>query len=60
MQVKNLAEKHPDVVARLSEQVLEWRATLPAGRIDPGAGMPDLPWPGTSSAKEKKAKKKVD
>ena len=60
MQVKNLAEKHPDVVARLSEQVLEWRATLPAGRIDPGAGVPDLPWPGKSSAKEKKAKKKVD
>lgn len=51
MQVGNVAAAQPDVVARLSEKVLAWRKELPAGPLDPGAGMNDYPWPGTASKK---------
>jgi hypothetical protein len=45
-QLQNVADKHPDVVARLSDQVLAWQKQLPPGPIDPGAGSNDYPWPG--------------
>lgn len=51
MQAGNVAEKHPEIVARLSEKVLAWHQELPAGPRDPSAGLNDYPWPGTSAKK---------
>jgi len=45
-QLSNVTEKHVDVVARMSEQVLAWHKTLPEGPTDPGAGNANYPWPG--------------
>lgn len=50
-QLSNVAEKHPELVARLSERVLAWNQTLPPGPSDPGAGTASYPWPGTTKAK---------
>jgi len=46
MEINNVAEKHPEVVERLSSRVLEWQATLPKGPVSPGAGSNEYPWPG--------------
>ena len=51
-QLSNIAEKHPDVVARLSQQVLAWSNTLPEGPTDPSAGKTNYPWPGKGKAKQ--------
>jgi hypothetical protein len=49
MQLTNCAERYPETVARLSEWVLVWQATLPEGPGDPVAGSKAYPWPkGTS------------
>jgi N-acetylgalactosamine-6-sulfatase len=53
-QLSNLAEKHPDVAARLAEKALAWQKTLPPGPTDPGAGKNDYPWPGTVGPKKGK------
>jgi arylsulfatase A-like enzyme len=45
-QLNNVAEKHPEIVAKLSEQVLAWSKSLPEGPVDPGAGRANYPWPG--------------
>jgi hypothetical protein len=45
-QLNNVAENHPEVVARLSAQLLAWQKQLPTGPIDPGAGSRAYPWPG--------------
>ncbi|HEV8130561.1 MAG TPA: sulfatase-like hydrolase/transferase [Acidobacteriota bacterium] len=45
-QLNNLADKHPDVVARLSEKVLNWQKSLPLGPVEPSAGRNDYHWPG--------------
>jgi N-acetylgalactosamine-6-sulfatase len=45
-QLDNVADKHPEVVARLSKQVLDWQKTLPPGPIEPVAGRNDYRWPG--------------
>lgn len=37
-QLNNVAEHHPEVVARLSQLALQWSKTLPEGPRDPGAG----------------------
>jgi arylsulfatase A-like enzyme len=37
-QMNNLAQRHPDVVERLAEQVTNWAKTLPEGPRDPNAG----------------------
>ena len=64
LQANNLADKNPDVVARLSEKVLAWQRELAPGPRDAGAGMNDYPWPGTTrksagaNAEEKLTKKK--
>ena len=47
-EMNNLASSRPEVVDRLSRQVLAWRETLPAGPVDPNAGLADYPWPGES------------
>ena len=44
-QLNNVAEHHPDMVARLGEKVLTWQKELPPGPTDPGAGQVSYPWP---------------
>jgi N-acetylgalactosamine-6-sulfatase len=44
----NLAEKHPGVVARLSDALLAWQAALPKGPYHKNAGTPVYPWPTSS------------
>lgn len=51
MEVDNLADRHPEIVSRLTEQVLAWQATLPPGPVEPAAGSNAYPWPASSSAK---------
>jgi len=46
MQVKDVADRHPEIVERLSQKVLAWQKTLPPGPVDAGAGKNDYPWPG--------------
>lgn len=46
-QLNNVAEKHPDVVNRLSEKLLAWAKDLPEGPRDPGAGKVNTPLPPT-------------
>lgn len=45
-QLDNLADKHPDLVKRLSEQTLAWQKTLPPGPVEPSAGRNNYRWPG--------------
>lgn len=44
--LNNLAERHADVVARLSKKVLAWQKELPPGPTDPGVGQVSYSWPG--------------
>jgi arylsulfatase A-like enzyme len=44
-ELANVADRHPEIVRRLSEQVLSWQRELPPGPIDPSAGKNDYPWP---------------
>jgi N-acetylgalactosamine-6-sulfatase len=46
LQVDNLAAAHPDVVAKLSDQVLAWHRQMPDGPRDSNAGSNAYPWPG--------------
>ncbi len=51
-ELNNVAEKHPDIVKRLSEKLLAWQKTLPKGPVDPLAGKNDYPWPGSGEKKK--------
>ena len=53
LEQNNLAEQHPDVVARLSEKALAWQKTLPPGAVEPAAGRNSFPWPGQTPATKK-------
>jgi len=44
-EVNNLAAAHPDVVERLSKELLAWQKTLPEGPVSPGAGSNAYRWP---------------
>jgi N-acetylgalactosamine-6-sulfatase len=44
-EVDNLADQHPEVVKRLSERLLKWQKTLPAGPVEASAGSNAYPWP---------------
>jgi len=44
-ELDNVAAQNPEIVARLSERVLAWQKTLPAGPIEPVAGSNAYPWP---------------
>ena len=44
-ELENLAWRHPDIVTKLSKQILAWRETLPAGPVHPLAGSNKYPWP---------------
>jgi arylsulfatase A-like enzyme len=52
MQVDNVADRNPEVVARLADKVLAWQRELPDGPRDANAGGADYPWPGESTRKE--------
>ena len=45
-ELNNLAEKNPGIVARLSDRVMKWQATLPDGPVHKDAGSNAYPWPG--------------
>ena len=44
-ELDNLADQNPEIVAKLSEKVLEWQKTLPPGPMDADAGSNAYPWP---------------
>ena len=44
-ELDNVADQHPDIVRKLSERLLKWQKTLPAGPIDKEAGSNAYPWP---------------
>ncbi|UCG48551.1 MAG: sulfatase-like hydrolase/transferase [Phycisphaerales bacterium] len=44
-EVDNVAERHPDLVRELSEELLGWQKTLPGGPVEPAAGSNAYPWP---------------
>ena len=41
----NIADQHPQIVQRLSAQLLKWQATLPPGLVEKVAGSNAYPWP---------------
>ncbi len=47
MELVNHAKFEETLVKQMSEQVLDWQATLPEGPIDDEAGSNAYPWPGT-------------
>lgn len=49
-QLRNVADRHSDVVERLAKKVLAWQKTLPPGPIEPTAGKDDYRWPGSPRA----------
>jgi arylsulfatase A-like enzyme len=44
-ELDNVAHQHPEIVKRLSVQLLKWQGTLPAGPVDKEAGSSAYPWP---------------
>jgi N-acetylgalactosamine-6-sulfatase len=48
-QLDNLADKHPDIVERLSAKLLAWNQSLPEGPSDPEAGQARYAWPGKAT-----------
>jgi N-acetylgalactosamine-6-sulfatase len=44
-EVDNVADQQPQIVKRLSEQLLKWQGTLPAGPVEKEAGSNAYPWP---------------
>ncbi len=44
-ELDNLADQNPEIVAKLSEKLLEWQKTLPPGPIEAAAGSNAYPWP---------------
>jgi N-acetylgalactosamine-6-sulfatase len=45
MEVDNLVVQYPEIVKRLSERLLKWRASLPQGPVHELAGKNEYPWP---------------
>jgi len=44
-ELDNVAGQYPDVVKRLSQTLLQWHDTLPAGPVEDVAGSNAYPWP---------------
>jgi hypothetical protein len=44
-ELDNVADQHPDIVKKLSRQLLKWQKTLPSGPIEEVAGSNAYPWP---------------
>jgi len=51
MELTNLADREPAVVARLTTLANEWASSLPAGPQSPTAGSNAYPWPRSTSAR---------
>ncbi len=49
-QLNNVAEKNPQIVARLGEQLLSWQRELPPGPAEPGNGAMTYGLPGKKAA----------
>ena len=47
MELVNHAKFEETLVNQMSEQVMDWQATLPEGPIEDEAGSNAYPWPGT-------------
>jgi hypothetical protein len=45
-QLNNVAGQHPDLAAKLRDQVIAWQQTLPQGPRDPNAGQMNYGYPG--------------
>ena len=45
MQLQNLSSRYPDLVQRLSKELLDWQSTLPQGPTDRRAGINTYRWP---------------
>jgi len=56
-QLVNVAEHHPDIVERLSKEVVGWAEKLPPGPRDPTAGQMKLPMPGDARPAQRAGKK---
>ena len=44
-ELNNLADRRPEIVARMADMVLAWQRTLPPGPMDADAGSNAYPWP---------------
>lgn len=44
-ELNDLAPEHPQVVTRMSSELLAWQHSLPEGPVAAGAGRNDYPWP---------------
>jgi hypothetical protein len=44
-ELDNRAHEQPELVERLTDQLLSWHRSLPAGPVDPQAGGNHYPWP---------------
>ncbi len=44
-ELNNVTDRHPDIVKKLSRQLLKWQKTLPPGPIEEVAGSNAYPWP---------------
>ncbi len=47
-ELKNCADRQPQMVEDLSRKALAWQATLPKGPLDDSTGKDDYPWPTTN------------
>jgi arylsulfatase A-like enzyme len=44
-ELKEVSDKHPEIVKRMKQAALAWQKTLPKGPFDKGAGSNAYPWP---------------
>jgi arylsulfatase A-like enzyme len=44
-ELDNVAGQHPDIVKKMSQQLLKWQKILPPGPVEKVAGSNDYPWP---------------
>ena len=58
-QLANLAARHPEIVQRLSKQLLAWHETLPEGPLEAGAGKMNYAWPGKAGSVVPKGRAKA-
>jgi N-acetylgalactosamine-6-sulfatase len=53
-QLRNLADRHPDIVNQLADKALAWQKSLPPGPVDASAGKSPYAWPGKTDPTAKK------
>jgi N-acetylgalactosamine-6-sulfatase len=50
-EVDNVADRNPAVVAQMMPRLLAWKAAVPVGPTEPGAGAASYPWPGKATSR---------